>query len=86
MSIASKGDIEGRLSPQLVLSIAMSLGVVMHEWMAPLRSAYMADTLTYRVWNYFFNTSRQRVFVRLLSAGRPDLTFGLLLLVELLSL
>ena len=43
MSIASKGDIEG-LAPQLVLSIAMSLGVVMHEWMAPLRSAYMADT------------------------------------------
>jgi len=44
LSIASKGDIDGRISPQLVLSIAMSLGVVMHEWMAPLRSAYMADT------------------------------------------
>jgi hypothetical protein len=43
MSIASKGDIEG-LSPQLVLSMVMSLGVVMHEWMAPLRSAYMAET------------------------------------------
>jgi len=34
----------------------------------------------------FFNTSRQRVFVRLLSAGRPDLTFGLLLLLLLLQL
>ena len=43
MSIASKGDIEG-LSPQLLLSVAMSLGVVMHEWIAPLRSAYVADT------------------------------------------
>ena len=40
----------------------------------------------------FFNTSRQRVFVRLLSAGCPDVTFGVLLqlrdgklLVELLK-
>lgn len=44
MSIDSKGDIDGRISLQLVFAIVMSLRVVMHEWMAPLRSAYMADS------------------------------------------
>jgi hypothetical protein len=32
----------------------------------------------------FFDTSRQRVFVRLLSAGRADSTLGVLLLLLLL--
>jgi hypothetical protein len=34
----------------------------------------------------FFDTSRQRVFLRLLSAGCTDLTFGVLLLLLLVEL